>query len=1087
MGSGRRRSEPYPGQGVALVRSRSGETLAGTRRIDSGYGATHGAPAQAVLALIAATAWFLGGARGANAQAAVPSVSLGQGRSEIVEYDSDLRPIRRYTGLEGQADVAATPGGTILLADRGGRRVAEVARDGTVLWSDSTYGNALRIRSRPGGGFLITAPGQVIALRPDRSIDFGLSVPGVVAAVPLANGNVVAAYNREGQGWLAEMNPSGQALRRTAARGYADASGRWLEDPEHFISVSSVDVRSDGSIVAANFDGGSVRLLTPEFGLAESIGGFAHPTDARFGPRGDLVVANPEMWRVWWRGMDGRSRTVEPPMIPVSAAATPWGTLLVATEWLPEREALNATALRERNAKPVPWWQQGLPLPALAVLLSLLVAAAVRKGGRASSRPRRLDAEPATRAGCEMLPSIPEAKRRPPLRRRVLRIAGLLICAGILGYGGHLMWMGIASLRANVYAPGVQRFIIGAFLAGVALRVLNGLLGVAPTLSSFRPADWRGLPVRGDRARTWTLLVLSLAGLSLCIVALPSTELQAVAVSAWVSAQVLILASAFPPRGASEGERKARTWERALLVLLLFATLVSRLWQIGEFPDNVHPDHEMYGAAVLSLVRGDWRPFFIGDPFSGWTFARPWLVPAAAAMALFGSSYWVLRLSAAASAVALVWATALLSSRLFNWRVGLVAGFLVAVNHSLMVYSRQPYVIESTAPFFLLLYCAFTGARRGCRFHWCMAGIIAGWAMFATRQCTTFPFICGAIFLLAAASYPRAVWRERFGLLWMTAAAAVVYAPLVPSMLARPVLLHRLGSVSAILNSDRSINWDWSLWQRQLLLSYGSIIHYADASPWGFGTGWPVCLRPEACLFGLGLVYLLISRCPLPTITLLATMVVSVFLGSVLLVSPPGYYHFFVGMVAALVVSAVALDRLAALFDRFAVPWRAVAVVGLLGTLGQIAKDNLSVVWSVVGRPLGSDQEVLRAAPVEVAARFVRTHPDARFFLVRSRHDHSSGGPHLLFAAADSDISDISSELRDVLPIEAVDPAPEAVFLIMPSRSDQRQVISEIYPGASRQQVLMQGRGDSVWIYRISADEIRSKVPREKEVGRPAV
>ncbi|MGE0518598.1 MAG: glycosyltransferase family 39 protein [Candidatus Binatia bacterium] len=1003
----------------------------------------------------------------------MPSISLGSGRSEIVEYDSALRPVRRYTGVQNPVDIAPTADGGFLFVDVGTKQVTAVAPDGAVRWSDGIGGYPLRVRTRPGGGLLVTAADKVVGLRPDRSVEFEIDVPRVVAAAPLPNGNLVVAYN-DRQGWLAEMTPRGDVVRRTAPSGRVDEWGLWVnESPQaYFISVSSVDVGPDGSIFAANFDSSDVRLLTPELGLRQSIPGFVHATDTRLGPNGELVVVAPEQWRVWIRDRDGTEREFEPSLVPRCASLTSTGTLLVGVWWTAEGEVLNAAKPQADKAEVVPWWQRGLPVPALALLLSALVAYPMRRREIAARVWRRTaDGEPASED------ATPPPGGTPPRGRA--GVAARFACAALLGCGALLMWTGTERLYAQQLADGTQRFLVGALLAGLALRGLNALTSPATALSSLDPLAWRPLPPRGDRIRTLALLVLSFAALAGCVTAvLYGAETQAVAVGCWIAAQVWILAAAFPPRAADAEEPATPRWRHAAVAMLLLGTLISRLWEIGFYPDNVHHDHNLYGTAVLSLVRGDWRPFFIMDPHS-LTFARPWLVPAAAAVELFGPSYWVLRLTAALSSTLMVWGSILFAGALFNWRVGLIAGFLVAVNHALFLYSRQPYVIESTAPFFLLLYCALTGARRGSRFHWCLAGVIAGWAMLSPRQSSMFPFICAAIFAYAAMLYTRAVARQWRGILWMIAGAAVTYVPLVPYMLAHPLLWHRLQDTAVLFKPDYSIVRDWAVWQHQLVRSYGSIILYPDASMWGLYTGKPLCLQVEACLFGAGLVYLLTSPRSLAGFAVLATIAISIFLGSALLVSPPTVYHYFVGVIGALVVCAVALDRAAALFERLSRPLPLASGLLVVAVLGQIALAHAASVWPVLQRRDGDRGQALRAHPTDVVVRFIREHPEPRYYLVRSRRDASSTGPQFLYAAADSDVSDVSNALRDVLPLPSVDPAPAAVFVVMPSRSDDRQVISEIYPGARAREVPLWDGVSSLWIYAVSADEIRSKAPPE--------
>ncbi|HVO27776.1 MAG TPA: glycosyltransferase family 39 protein, partial [Candidatus Margulisiibacteriota bacterium] len=574
--------------------------------------------------------------------------------------------------------------------------------------------------------------------------------------------------------------------------------------------------------------------------------------------------------------------------------------------------------------------------------------------------------------------------------------------------------------------------------------------------------------------RTITLGALSVGSLSVCLLVLRvfAAE-QALAIALWLAAQIWLVAAALPAVVPDAAERDARRRYWPLLGLLLLAAIVTRFWQIGYYPDAVHHDHSLYGDAALHMLDGNWKPFFIMDPWTSETMARVWLVPCIAALKLFGHHYWVLRLTGAISGVLVVWGTYLLGTSLFNRRVGLIAAVLVTVNNGLLLYSRLPYVMDSAWPLVFAVHCAVVALKRGSRLHWTLAGLLSGWAMLTVRQFTMYPFIGGAMLLCLACLYPRGLWRQRSGLLWFAWGVAAAYAPMLPHMLGDIVLRTQARGAVVLLNPDGSLRWDGALWAKQLLHSFGSILYYRDSGPWGVSTGKPICLRYEAGLFGIGLVYLLTSRHTPAMFVLMVWMVVSIFLGCAALPNPPTLYHYLVAIVPIMVTTAVALDRLLALTDRWRLVWRAVPAIGAVALLALISTSQLDGFWQVVRRPApGRDgQTVYHTIPIVLVARFVSEHPDYRYYMVRGRTEGATAQPLLLFFAAHTDMSDITTDLAEVLPVPPVDPAVGAAFVILPGSSTRREAIATVYPGAAIEELCYPN--GSVWVYLVPASEVR--------------
>jgi 4-amino-4-deoxy-L-arabinose transferase-like glycosyltransferase len=1008
----------------------------------------------------------------------VPAVSLGGGRSMVVEYDLGSKPVRKYIGLKKPVDITPLVDGTLLLVDEEAGEVMVFDADGTVRWREQIGEHPLRARPRPGGGFLVTSGEEVIALRSDRSVEWRLPVKRIKAAVPLANGNILTATNDAGQGWLTEMTPTGAVRRRSKPKGWYDASGAWIEEQadRYFRSIWSLDVGPDGTIFTSNFDGGGLRLLSPQFENLHIFPVLGHVSDTRIGSAGELIAVAPEDFLVW-RTLPGDSpKSFQTDLRPMCANFSLHQTVLVGMYWEPERSVLNATAARTQQQPEVPWRQRALPVPLLGALIGLVSSLILRWP---ALDQRRLPENAGMDVSGRMAGKGASAAQgvRWTTAHRVVAV----VCALVVAGATTLTWQGMEGIQRYGLSKDVWRFVIGCVAAGIALRFLNVIDGCAGTLSSFTPSQWQA-PPRTRPARTLTLGALSIGSLGVCLLVLRVLPAeQALAIALWLAAQIWLVAAALPAVVPDVAERDAGRRYWPLLGLLLLAATLMRLWQIGYYPDLIHHDHSAYGNAALRTLDGGWKPFFIMDPWTSEGMSRAWLVPCIAALQLFGPHHWVLRLTGAISGVLVVWGTYLLGTSLFNRRVGLIAAVLVTVNNGLLLYSRLPYVMDSAWPLVLAVHCAVVALKRGCRLHWTLAGLLSGWAMLTVRQFTMYPFIGGAMLFCLACLYPRQLWRQRWGLLWFAWGAAAAYAPMLPHMLADIVLTTQARGVVVFLKPDGSLRWDGALWATQLLRSFGSIIYYRDSGPWGISTGAPICLRYESCLFGIGLVYLLTSRRTPAMFVLVLWMTVSIFLGCAALPNPPTLYHFLVAIVPIMITTAVGLDRVLALTDRWRLVWRAVPAMAAVALLAVISAGQIDAFWQAVRRPApGSDgQTVYRSGPMVLVARFVSEHPDYRYYMVRGRTEQATASPVLSFFAAHTDMSDVSTDLAEVLPVPPVEPAVGAAFVVLPGRSAQREAISTAYPGATTTE--LRYANGSVWVYRVPASAVR----KAYEASRP--
>jgi uncharacterized membrane protein len=122
----------------------------------------------------------------------------------------------------------------------------------------------------------------------------------------------------------------------------------------------------------------------------------------------------------------------------------------------------------------------------------------------------------------------------------------------------------------------------------------------------------------------------------------------------WIAGIALLLCSAFFGShslwSVSCASRFPRwpTWEMALLAVLFALALLSRAWNLRNFPDNIYPDEIMTGTlATQSYLGPTTPPSVFSTLWSGIDLPALWFWFVAVFLKLGGSSLAMLRLPAA--------------------------------------------------------------------------------------------------------------------------------------------------------------------------------------------------------------------------------------------------------------------------------------------------------------------------------------------------------------------------------------------------------------------------------------------------------
>ena len=336
----------------------------------------------------------------------------------------------------------------------------------------------------------------------------------------------------------------------------------------------------------------------------------------------------------------------------------------------------------------------------------------------------------------------------------------------------------------------------------------------------------------------------------------------------WITGIGLLLGSAFfdwhslsVPSGASRLPRWP-AWEIALLVTVFFMALLTRAWNLRNFPENIYPDEIMTGSvASESYVSPTVTPPPIfGTLWSGIDLPALWFWLVAVFLKLGGNSLGMLRFPAALfGAATVVPLYALLRG---TWgRYSAIAGStIIAFSISNVHYSRL--ALNNIVTQFFWATCFFfvlRGLRSRRLSDWSLAGLSAGLSEYFYYGTRLLPFILAVFILFLLAMHWKEASQYASGFLALVAGYFAGFGPLLVHFIQNPNLYLGRGASLLIWSPHVPISFAdfrnawrtiWPVLSENLLgistHSSQDIIFYA-----------PLLLPVEGALLVLGIALLL--------------------------------------------------------------------------------------------------------------------------------------------------------------------------------------------------------------------------------------
>src|SRR5262245_47097709 len=233
----------------------------------------------------------------------------------------------------------------------------------------------------------------------------------------------------------------------------------------------------------------------------------------------------------------------------------------------------------------------------------------------------------------------------------------------------------------------------------------------------------------------------------------------------WLAGIGLLLCSAFgvprlrgsegqPPKGGTPNQVRWTTWELVLLACIVALALLSRVWNLTDFPDNIYPDEIMTGTvATQSYISPTTAPPSVfSTVWSGIDLPALWFWLVAVFLKVGGTSLAMLRTPVALFGAATVVPLYALLRRTWGRYAAIAGSAIMAFSVSNIHYSRLALNNIVTQFFWITCFFFLLRALRSRRpSDWVLAGLSAGFSEYFYYGTRLLPFILAVFiaFLLA--------------------------------------------------------------------------------------------------------------------------------------------------------------------------------------------------------------------------------------------------------------------------------------------------------------------------------------------------
>lgn len=491
--------------------------------------------------------------------------------------------------------------------------------------------------------------------------------------------------------------------------------------------------------------------------------------------------------------------------------------------------------------------------------------------------------------------------------------------------------------------------------------------------------------------------------------------------------------------------------------LLLLAALLLRTWSLATIPQTLGGDEAEQGLEAVRVLTGELKHPFI----TGWLDVPTMsFYYTAVFIGTLGQNVVGLRLGWALIGVASIVASFLLVRRLFDARLAAVTAGLLTFYHFHLHYSRLGSIQIADVLFvalaLLFLYRAYD--LRSYR-DWALCGLITGFAQYfyAGARLVAVLVVAVVLFLLLRdlIAHGWKILRERYREALVLAGALLIsMAPVIQFAIRFP------NNYNARVNMVGIFQNGWAEQEMQRLdvglfailfeqakRSFLAFHAYPDRTFW-YGSPEPLLDPVSGVLFALGLIYALIHVFDRRMFPMVAWWGGATILGGVLTMDPPSSMRLVTLTAPVMFFVALALVQISnvlLLVNPFGNHHRAVQTAFLSAAVLFLGLTNVRFYFQEYTplRVYGNYNAVLATdLGVRAGSEFG---PDTHLYFFGPPRMYVGFGT-IRYLAADVPGTDINDPISDPAALTFVQPDKDAVFVFLPERLGELDVVRSRYP-----------------------------------------
>lgn len=486
------------------------------------------------------------------------------------------------------------------------------------------------------------------------------------------------------------------------------------------------------------------------------------------------------------------------------------------------------------------------------------------------------------------------------------------------------------------------------------------------------------------------------------------------------------------------------------LFTLTVGALLLRQTFIGTIPHNLSGDEAEMGLTARMVLQGDIR-----DPFSAGWLSHPnlWFFLQALSLRLFGDSVGGLRMVSVLFGTATIPALYLLARLLYGKPTALIAAALLATSHVHIHYSRNA-LNNIVDPMFGLIASAalFYGIRTRRILPFVLSGCALGLAQHFYMGARLLPIVLLICIIHQIMLHPLLMLRLRWHLLLMFISGIIAFGPLLLFFVSHPHVFNARLNMVGILQSE------WFAYQQSLGRSIPDIFLEQIWGGLGAFTFVPdrsaqydpgiALLDPYASLFFIFGIALLIMRWRRgESVLILSWLVGTAVFGGILLASAPVSPRYVTTIPLLCLVVALTLTQMRTIVERLAPQLRSLSHAMLSGVVVFLALWNINFYFTDY-----TPRNVFGWINVEVGTEvglYVRAQPDPVYVYFFGPPRIFWGFGTIRFLAPDAVGADIHEPLSIPDQLAPVPYGYRPLFIFLPEREDELEVVRQRYPSGS--------------------------------------